>query len=121
MSAVRPTGITANRNTSELVINWDDGHVSIYPFTVLRYACPCAECRGAHEKMGLPPDPEIYTRPLEDSPATRLRNIEAVGSYALTIEWEDGHHYGIYNWNFLRAACPCPVCRADGVTGGRFA
>jgi DUF971 family protein len=25
----------------------------------------------------------------------------------LTIVWEDGHDYGIYNWHYLRALCPC--------------
>ena len=33
--------------------------------------------------------------------------IVAVGSYALTIVWEDGHDYGIFNWHYLRALCPC--------------
>jgi DUF971 family protein len=111
MSAIRPTGITANRQTGHLAVTWSDGHHSLYPFSLLRYACPCAECRGGHENMGGDPDPAWYARPPEDTPATHLRNIEAVGSYAMTIEWEDGHHFGIYNWNFLRALCPCPECR----------
>ncbi|RPI30979.1 MAG: DUF971 domain-containing protein [Chloroflexota bacterium] len=111
MFNVNPTGITANRETKELTITWSDGHTSVYPFSLVRRACPCAECRGGHENMRSDPDPEIFDLPLEDSPATRIRNIEAVGSYAMTIEWEDGHHYGIYNWHYLRALCPCPVCR----------
>ncbi len=109
---MRPTGITANRPMADLIINWDDGHTSIYPFALLRAACPCAECRGGHENMRSEPDQEVFSTALEDTPATRLRNLEAVGSYAISIEWEDGHHYGIYNWNFLRALCPCPICRA---------
>jgi len=42
-----------------------------------------------------------------ESPATRLSNVVATGSYALTLVWEDGHDYGIYNWHYLRALCPC--------------
>jgi DUF971 family protein len=57
------------------------------------------------------PDPAVFDLPDEVSPATRLRNLEAVGSYALTPEWEDGHHYGIYTWRYLRALCPCKDCR----------
>ncbi len=110
---MRPTGITANRQTSLLTITWEDGHESNYSFTLVRLACPCAECRGGHENMGTLPDPSVYNEPTEDTPATRLRNLEAVGTYALTFEWEDGHHYGIYNWNYLRAICPCPICRAE--------
>ena len=111
MSSLRPGGITANRHTSEFTVTWSDGHTSIYPFTLLRQACPCAECRGGHENMRSEPDPEMFIPRLDDSPATRLRAVEAVGSYAVTIEWEDGHHFGIYNWNYLRALCPCPLCR----------
>ena len=33
----------------------------------------------------------------KNSPQTRIRNLEAVGTYAITIEWEDGHRYGIYH------------------------
>ncbi len=111
MSEYRPSGITANRQTRDLTITWNDGHVSCYSFSLLRHACPCAECRGGHDKMGSQPDPNVFWMADEDTPATRLRNLEAVGTYALTIEWEDGHHYGIYNWNYLRALCPCTDCR----------
>ncbi len=117
MSSIRPTSITANRQTGELSIQWTDGHQSVYSFSLLRFACPCAECRGGHEKMGGDPDPAVFLRPIEDTPATRIKNLEAVGSYAITIEWEDGHHYGIYNWNFLRALCPCLECRQKYAAG----
>jgi DUF971 family protein len=60
------------------------------------------------------PEEEIFERPLDDTPETRIKSIEPVGSYALTIEWEDGHHFGIYDWNYLRKLCPCPVCRVKG-------
>jgi DUF971 family protein len=61
--------------------------------------------------MSADPDPEIFMMPEENSPAVKMRNLEAVGTYALTIEWEDGHHYGIYNWHYLRALCPCQECQ----------
>jgi len=115
MTDLRPSGITANRNTNELTVKWNDGHTSLYSFSLLRHACPCAECRGGHANMGSDPDPLVFTMPNEDSLRTQLRKIEAVGSYALTIEWEDGHHYGIYNWHALRALCPCSSCRGASV------
>jgi DUF971 family protein len=105
MNRETPISLTANKSAAELTIYWQDGHVSVYPFALLRAACPCASCRGGHENM----------RPvrLPESVATRLAKIEAVGQYAITIEWEDGHHYGIYNWHYLRELCPCEACRAD--------
>lgn len=108
---LKPLHITADRQKREMTIAWNDGHTSVYSFTLLRRACPCAECRGGHEKMGDDPEPEVFTAPPEDTPATRMVNVEGVGAYGLTIAWEDGHHYGIYNWSYLRRLCPCPVCR----------
>lgn len=118
MDALRPTSITANRQTRLLTIAWSDGHESIYSFALLRHACPCAECRGGHALMRSDPDPVVFTLPDEDSPATRLVNLQAVGSYALSPEWEDGHQSGIYTWSYLRLLCPCEVCRAANATDG---
>jgi len=108
----KPTGVTVNKKTREFTIKWLDGHTSVYPFGLLRAACPCASCRGGHENMNREPDPNVFRVTLEDSPATRISNVIPVGSYALTIVWEDGHDYGIFNWFYLRALCPCEECRS---------
>ena len=111
MSKIKPTGITANRGRRELSVSWNDGHSSVYSFTLLRNTCPCAECRGGHEKMGGLPDWDVWSLPDEDVPQSRMISLEGVGSYAVTFEWEDGHNNGIYNWDYLRALCPCRACR----------
>src|SRR5215210_171390 len=85
----KPTGITANKKTREFTITWNDNHTSVYPFDLLRAACPCASCRGGHENMKSEPDADVFNTNLEDSPSTRIANVVAVGSYALTIVWED--------------------------------
>ena len=108
----KPTGVTANKSKREFTLTWDDGHISNYPFGLLRAACPCASCRGGHENMKSEPDAEVFTKVMEDSPSTRLVNIVATGSYALTIVWEDGHDYGIFNLKYLSSLCPCDECRA---------
>jgi DUF971 family protein len=113
---LRPKGITADRTKQNLTILWEDDHESIYSFSLLRHACPCAACRGGHERMTRLPDEHVFAMADEDTPATHLVNVQAVGSYALSIAWEDGHDYGIYNWEYLRALCPCPICRPAGIT-----
>ena len=40
----KPANITVNKKTREFTVNWDDGHVSIYPFSLLRDRCGCAAC-----------------------------------------------------------------------------
>jgi DUF971 family protein len=107
----KPTGITADRQAREMTMQWSDGHTSVYPFGLLRAACPCASCQGGHENMRGEPDEEVFQNQLPNSPRTRMNKVEAVGSYAIMIEWEDGHHFGIFNWQFLRMLCPCAECR----------
>jgi ATP-binding protein involved in chromosome partitioning len=55
-------------------------------------------------------------RPLLD-PATvpadvRPVSVALVGGYGVRIRWSDGHDTGIYTFEQLRAACPCPACTA---------
>ncbi|GAP20073.1 gamma-butyrobetaine hydroxylase-like domain-containing protein [Leptolinea tardivitalis] len=106
-----PKDITADKSKQELTVIWKDGHISRYPFTLLRAGCPCAVCRGGHEKMSQDPDPAVFDVLLPDSPAVHLRRADTVGTYALAFEWEDGHHEGIFSWDYLRALCPCDICR----------
>ena len=64
--------------------------------------------------MSPEPDEEVFSTEiaeLTESPRTRIEQVEAVGSYAITIAWQDGHHFGIYNWYYLRKLCPCEECR----------
>jgi len=61
--------------------------------------------------MSSEPDPNVFNVSLKDSPETRIAKVIPVGSYAITIVWEDGHDYGIFNWHYLRALCPCEECR----------
>jgi len=63
------------------------------------------------------PPQEVFFMPSKDDSTTRLVYVEKVGSYGITFEWEDGHHFGIYNWHYLRAMCPCSICREMMIYG----
>ena len=58
-----------------------------------------------NHKAKAEPDEDVFIIPLMASTATKLRNVSAVGNYAINIEWEDGHSYGMYNWHYLRVLC----------------
>jgi DUF971 family protein len=103
----RPKSVAASRSRSLLIIEWEDGHHSEYPLAGLRSACPCAECRGGHEKMGVHGSPEMLSLPLHSGPAFELEALERAGTYALQLVWKDGHRYGLYTWDYLRELCPC--------------
>lgn len=86
-----------DRATQVLTIDWDDGATTTMDGRALRWACPCAECRGELGEPGkldkadaLPPDEE------------RVRDVWLVGQYALGISFESGHATGIYTFELLR-------------------
>ena len=97
-------------------IDWKDGHHSSYNTTYLRDWCPCAECTGAHgteprEKESDKPAPAANPFQMY-KPKLKMLNIEQVGSYAIQINWNDGHSAGIYSYDHLRKICPCAECKA---------
>jgi DUF971 family protein len=100
--------VEVHTDAQTLVIDWADGHQTVYPLDGLRRACPCASCQG-HEHLGELPDPAVFRVPALMRWA-QLR-LEPVGHYALRFHWDDGHNTGLYTWQRLRAMCPCAVCQ----------
>jgi DUF971 family protein len=108
--SISPAEIIADKKENILTVRWSDGHESRYPFGLVRAGCPCVMCRGGHDKMSQDPDPSVFDVVLPDSPSTHLVSARAVGAYAISFTWEDGHNEGIYAWDYLRALCPCEKC-----------
>ena len=94
-------------------IDWTDGHHSEYGLVYLRQQCPCASCTGAHGT-----EPQVYQPDAPDpsnpfpmfKAALKMNSVEAVGSYAIQINWSDGHNSGIYSFDHLRKICNCSAC-----------
>lgn len=97
-----PTHVKAPHGASVMEIRWADGHTSILPHRVLRGFCPCAHCQGHGGTIA-------YVAGGNDE----LREIEPVGSYALTLVWGDQHATGIYSFRYLRGLCQCDECRPN--------
>jgi DUF971 family protein len=101
-----------------LVIDWSDGHRSVYTWRHLRDHCPCAGCR---EERARPPDPFRVLTPAELRPRPPLAPVAVtpVGRYGYKITWNDGHDTGIYTLENLRELCQCPQClkQESGVRG----
>lgn len=83
----RPDGI-ALVGRYALGITWQDRHGSIYPFPLLRRACPCGDCAV---------DPGAW-------PAEIRRDAAH-----LRIVWQDGHQT-MLGYADLRGRCPCAQC-----------
>jgi DUF971 family protein len=110
MTVLRPEylcPVSLSREGSDrLVIQWQDGHRSIYAWRYLREQCPCASCREERVK---PPEP---FRILKESELVPLAPVEVtpIGHYAYKITWSDGHDSGIFTLENLRELCQCPEC-----------
>lgn len=78
-------------------ITWEDGRHTTYTGEQLRWACPCAECRG---EAGVPGRLQRVTSLVPDE--LRIKDVTLVGQYALQIAFESGHATGIYTFGLLR-------------------
>lgn len=100
---IRPTSVTADRQSRVLTINWSDGREGRYSFAGLRAICPCVQCRGGHANMGQPADKLLLAKSVDDQ--LNLEAANPVGAYAVQFVWNDGHDSGIYTWDYLYEAC----------------
>ena len=89
-------------------IRWQDKHEAVYPHPYLRECCQCASCvdEWSGKKRIMPEN-----IPHDIMPTT----IEAVGQYAISIKWSDGHETGIYPFDYLRSICPCATCKSKSL------
>jgi DUF971 family protein len=101
--SITPKSVKAPHGARQMEIGWADGHTSPLPHDVLRGFCPCAHCQGHGGS--------IRRVEVTGEAALELREIERVGSYALSFTWGDGHSTGIYSFRYLRALCQCDECR----------
>ena len=80
-----------------VAITWEDGTSSTYTGEQLRWACPCAECRGEAGMQG-----RLSRVKTLSEQELRIRDVTLVGQYALQIAFESGHATGIYTFSLLR-------------------
>jgi len=100
--AVRPAGSKttpigfSRRDPRTLSILWEDGHHDDFDVRDLRLACHCALCIE-----------EMSGRKLLDPKTIRSdvspQRIVNKGTYAIQLDWSDGHNSGIYTFKDLRA------------------
>ena len=98
-----PSSVSEFSDTA-LMVEWEDGHASIFAYEDLRLACPCAACRRIRGKS------RTGKIPVKPDGGIRPANMERVGHYAVRFKWSDGHDTGIYTFEFLRENCPCEEC-----------
>ena len=79
-----------------LHIEWNDGSESMLLIANLRKSCPCASCLTEKANKASTYIPLLSTAQLT------LKDIKAVGTYAIQLTWQDGHDSGIYTYDKLK-------------------
>ena len=90
--APHPTGITLHQQSRVLEVSFDDGRTFRLPYELLRVYSPSAEVRGHG-----PGQETLQTGKRE----VAIKDVEAVGHYAIRPMFSDGHNSGIYSWEYL--------------------
>ena len=78
-------------------ITWEGGDRTEYSGEQLRWACPCAECRGEAGSTG-----RLSRVDRLSDDELRIKDVTLVGQYALQIAFESGHATGLYTFPLLR-------------------
>jgi|SRR5687768_4596198 len=91
--APHPTEIKAHQTSRVLEIAFSDGRAFKLPYEYLRVYSPSAEVRGHG------PGQEVLQVGKRD---VTIKDLEAVGHYAIRPVFSDGHDTGIFSWEYLR-------------------
>lgn len=82
-------------DASQVTLRWPDGETVTVDNRTLRSSCQCAVCVDEYSGE--------QTLDLESIPADiHAKSIEAVGNYAISIEWSDGHTTGFFPYKRIR-------------------
>ena len=88
----RPTDIRLKQTSRILELSFEDGSHYQLPCEYLRVYSPSAEVQGHG------PGQEVLQVGKE---RVNIDAIEPVGTYAVTLKFDDGHDTGIYSWKYL--------------------
>jgi DUF971 family protein len=90
--APQPTGIRLRRKSALLELSYADGRVFELPAELLRVYSPSADVKGHGKGQAVL---QVGKRHVG------LSGIEAMGNYAVRLDFDDGHNSGIFSWDYL--------------------
>jgi len=91
-----PKQIKLSEKKDSLLIEWTDSKIQTIPLLKLRKLCPCATCLAEKEIQS-----PTYI-PLFSENQIKISSLKQVGNYAISVNWQDGHNTGIYEFPYLR-------------------
>ena len=95
-----PSRIEVRRDVGTFVVEWKGGGEHLIPLALLRRRCPCAECAELREEQAGAGGLHTLTGG-EMATSAEVRDVTAIGHYAIKIIWGEGHDTGIYTYDYL--------------------
>lgn len=92
MATHLPTDIKLHQQSRKLEVTFEDSRVFALSCEYLRVYSPSADVRG-HS-----PEQAVLQTGKEQ---VNIKDIEAVGNYAVKLVFDDGHDTGLYTWDYL--------------------
>lgn len=89
-----PSDIRLRRRTAVLELTYADGTRYELPAEFLRVHAPSADVQGHGNSPG-----ELVSGKRQ----VIINDLKPVGHYAIQLFFSDGHHSGIYTWEYLRS------------------
>lgn len=89
---MNPLAVTYHRDSRTLELDYGDT-TAVLSAELLRVFSPSAEVRGHSEQERVLQTGKKHVG---------IKEMEAVGNYAIRIVFDDGHDTGIYSWTFLK-------------------
>ena len=89
---MNPIAVTYHRDSRTLELDYSDT-AAVLSAELLRVFSPSAEVRGHSEQERVLQTGKRHVG---------IKEIAAVGNYAIRIVFDDGHDTGIYSWDFLK-------------------
>lgn len=89
---MNPRAVTYHRDSRTLELDYGDTS-AVLSAELLRVFSPSAEVRGHSEQERVLQTGKRHVG---------IKEMEAVGNYAIRIVFDDGHDTGIYSWDFLK-------------------
>ena len=89
---MNPTAVTYHRDSRTLELDYGDT-TAVLSAELLRVFSPSAEVRGHSEQERVLQTGKRHIG---------IKQMEAVGNYAIRIVFDDGHDTGIFSWDFLK-------------------
>ena len=83
---------------TELAIRWDGGDETFLSHEFLRLHSPSASNKGERDIFGT----QYGGAEQNKFPGVQINGWDAIGNYAIRIQFSDGHNTGIYSWDYLR-------------------